>query len=543
MFYGSEQFGIINIIMFLYLRKYFFIILPLLFIGSSAYASVELETLAQEWPAQKAPFNEWKLIESKQRTAEFVFEIENRKTGEKLLLALHKRNESEEAYARSRLYNIFYISSRQEAHTSPEADTILPRFVEWIKQVEGENTALPDYKNAIEAEKARIAKERKELREKKRFEQERFRKMRENGIRKLSGNGQQPQNFFGENILVTALLILCLLFTVPRVNKLTDEIEVEDVNYLKSWIKKLVFPVALICSYFFLKMPTPGYIGAMLDTGSPGSKAIWFIGSNILSNGYLSFELSYRVIFVLLFMLTASMVCYAAYVLSWNRILAMFSLIAYCVLVFWQTFRFDYYPLVSMIADLALAIMFISLSYYAYSASRKWLVFFTAFSATLSIWLEPAYYVLILFVPVYLVIESENLKSSLTDPRSWLVYLFIIIFSIPVFQLLVPDNPFISIHQVFLGGYGLLSGNAIAGHLYAFAIGSLILFLTAFMIEKKSRLIFVYLCFLLVITFLAALGLPDVKTSISFNLESIILPAILLGYINHAVVGILKERK
>jgi|GEM_PF-5628099 len=493
-------------------RKSLFILVILsIFCCKAAFASEELDTLVKSWPADSTPFNEWKLDGFNENIAEFTLQLQHKTSSEKLTIALHLKNEQEQSYAKTRLYNVFYISSKQDSHTSPEAEVLLPKLVEWIRTVEGEKTLLPEYKAAIEAEKLRVAEEKERIRQQRELEHQRFKMLKKKGIRKILGSGQQLQNFFGENILVLVLFIACLVFCIPRVNKMHDELEVDDVNYLRKWMRYAIPISAIFYAFVAIKPYNVDAIAAIQSTdNSPGFNALAFIVEKLVAANLLSPEMTYASITALIFALSSALVMYVAYTLFWNRRIAVIALFLYLVIsTFCAFLSAKQLTVVALIADLSLAILFISLSFFVHDSNRKWLVIFAAPAATLLIWIEPAYYILLLFMPIYVLIEAEDLKETVTSYKGWLVYLFIIMFSLPVFQLLLPDNGFASMTDVFFGSFAKftsLEGIELPT-LVSYSVYLQFVFF-AFVISRNYRKMYLYFAGLLCVSAFLSFGLP-----------------------------------
>ena len=412
--------------------------LVLVLLPSAAFADREVDRLARVWPVEEPPLGEWSLIDFGQDAKEITLGVRHRVTGEILDLILRRRDESEPAFARTHLYNLFYRSKREERHTSPEADRLLGAFAAWLRAREGPATALLPYREAVELERRKKAAEaaesraREEERRRLRERLDRYGPKRLIGERaKLALDGQRLRLWLG-------LLLLCgVFFLFPRINKLNWAFNTPDVDWAIPRFS-LLLPAA--AAAFALRAGAAldpadwlrGIMhGAKLQMGADTTALI----PDMLTAGWAGLggwgHFAMTAFCGLMLIAAALLLFMLSYTFFWDRRAAAFALLLY--LLARLTAVPDASLLSALLFDIVLCGTFLALVHQAYDTKNSRRLVFAAVWVTLAIWLEPAAIILVPFILIYLLLESQDRERTFSYPLTWIVPLFAALFAVPVF--------------------------------------------------------------------------------------------------------------
>ena len=498
---------------------------------SQAVESEELLRLVKAWPGNQSPFSEWRLVSQSLNEGEIRFMLQHKESGEHLDLVARKHDPDKPAFSKSRLYNLFYHSHLEQAHTSPEADRLLPAWVEWIRRNEGEATVLLPYGEAEKIRKAREADRLSELDAARKAARELREKQRKYGVARLIGkiDDWKPGESVLEGFLVL-MLLAWLLFLFPKINRYTWIIREKDERLLRRFLGWPVFIGAVSYGYMAWRAFPKEEVGIkpmeyLGITPSPGFMDYLLI-SRLEALGEMA-PVVFGVTLGLLFLVVAIYAALVSFALFWDSITPLFVTAAYLIWRFLAGGFEESFP--SLMADGALAVAFLALVHQAHGHERAWRLAFAATAMTLAVWLDPAIIVIVGFYFAYVLIETSYREETLSYPLTWIVPIFTLLFSAPVFMSVLGADRSATLPGLFFGGWSDISAKShvipwsLLITVFLVAIGGL------FFSHKSFRTMTLLLLGLYASAILLALGLAGLGDSYILTGRTGLLPALLVG--------------
>ncbi len=383
-------------------------------------AEAEAQKLVTAWPTDQPPFVDWTVPLSSHVAGEIRLAITHRTTGEQLQLVLRVRDDSQPAFARSQLYNIFYFSTAKSAHTSPEADRLLPQVSIWLKKVETNRTALLPYDEA--QRRAQEQREKEEARQK--VEAERQQRRDRIGIQRLVAPGianrLSPQRLRP----FTGLLVLVLfLFCLPRVHRAFKVVRGLEFTY----ITRIGDPAGPILALLFAIRYGISWTGATPSIGLSDPVGAWLTSTSLLAAPHTFWVAA--IIAGILTVLGAYMIGMTAYVVFDDDRMAGLSALLYLAWRLVQPIESD--QISALVADAALSAGWLALQLQILSHKNTPRMLLAAPLFALAAWAEPAYWSTSILGFAALLIDPRFRSSTVSFPIAWLFPIITLLMIVP----------------------------------------------------------------------------------------------------------------
>jgi hypothetical protein len=508
----------------------------LLCLSASAFAAIqdELTRLRATWPASQEPFSEWILSDVTERDGSLLLIVNHRQSGETASLQMMRRDDERSAYARTALYNLSYISDKPERHTSPELDRLLPAWVSWLDRIEGSRTALPSAEQAELLKKQRMERETQLRIEKETQARLNAQRVAKYGVSRLVASKGGKISGLSSEVLtpyLAALLVFCLVALFPRINAMTDAIRPEDESWFRRTFFWLLPPAAFTYGLNVAASLPPEVLVGIVPYPADGMPVLMV---NLVTNLIVWLGTDLRLVALMGASLAAGAatltLAVASYGLFWNRYAAGYTALFYMVARIVTASGPD--PWGPLVADTAIAAACFGLVHQAFSKTNSWRLVLTAPLMTTAILFDPSYLALIGFYFGYLILESQDRERTFRYPLTWIVPLFILVFSLPALLLPAIERPDMTLFALFGSGWATLFSNIGANeHAGRLMPDVMMVFLVIGLIihHQSMRKMVILVASSYVAVLLLSVGLANVTPVWVLTGQSLIFPALLAG--------------